>query len=171
MNEKVARMSNIPKNRKHLLELIDKHSAKLWLLIDELSEQQGKMKVDEDFSIKDIIVIRIWWLSSVQKWIKDGQKGKSFPLPAEGYSWQETPALNLAIAHQNKSQTLSESRKKLKQSLSRLLKLIESLSDQELTQKDQFEWTGKWPLMRWISVSSSSQFDGAVKLIRKALKS
>jgi hypothetical protein len=82
-------VSNIPRNREHLLELIEKHSTKLWDLIDELKESDGKIKVDDDSTIKDLLIIRVWWLESVQKWIKDGQKGKTFPLPAEGYTWEK----------------------------------------------------------------------------------
>ena len=79
-------MSNIPKNREHLLDLITSHFRKLWKLIENLDEQQAGLAVDDDFTIKDLLVIRIWWLTAVQRWITDGREGKSFPLPAEGFS-------------------------------------------------------------------------------------
>ena len=78
-------MSNIPQNRDHLLDLITAHYAKLRKLIKDLSDEQGNLKVDETFSIKDLIVIRIWWLEAVQRWITDGLEGKTFPLPAGGF--------------------------------------------------------------------------------------
>ncbi|NRA66219.1 MAG: ClbS/DfsB family four-helix bundle protein [Pseudobacteriovorax sp.] len=163
-------MSNIPKNRQHLIELLEKHFEKLWALIEGLEEADGRVQVDEDFSVKDIIVIRNWWLASVQKWVKAGQKGKEFPLPAKGYSWKDTPALNAMIAETREDETLAMNRKKLRLSHKRLLKLIGALSDSELTEVGFYEWSRKWPLMRWISVGSSSQYDSAAKLIRKALK-
>jgi hypothetical protein len=58
----------------------------------------------------------------------------------------------------------------LKQSHRKLIKLIDTLNDEEVTKINQFAWAGKWPIMRWISLGSSSQYHGAAKLIRKALK-
>ncbi len=163
-------MSNIPQNREHLLDLITGHFRKLWKLIEKLDEAQARISVDDDFTIKDIIVIRVWWLQAVQRWIKDGQQGKTFPLPSEDFNWQQTPALNRQTVDQHSSSKLSEAREQLKQLNFELLQLIDSLSDEELTKSGQFEWAGKWPVMRWISVGSSSQYDGAAKQIRKALK-
>ena len=36
---------------------------------------------------------------------------------------------------------------------------------------DDLPWTGKWPIARWISVSTETQWDSARKAIRKAAKS
>ena len=163
-------MSNIPKDREHLLDLITANYRKLWKLIGTMDEEQSKLMVDEDFSIKDLIVIRVWWLQAVQGWIKKGQQGLSFPLPAKDFNWQQTPALNRQTVANQKSTKLAETRKQLKQSNFELLQLIDGLDEDELTEIGQFEWAGKWPVMRWISVGSSSQYDGATKQIRKTLK-
>ena len=164
-------MSNIPQNRDHLLDLITAHYAKLRKLIKDLSDEQGNLMVDDTFSIKDLTVIRTWWLEAVQRWITDGLDGKTFPLPAEGYKWNETPALNLQTAQQHQDTSLHDAREKLHADNYDLLRLISSLDDHQLTEVGVFEWAGKWPVMRWISVGSSSQYDGATKQIRKTLKS
>lgn len=163
-------MSNIPKNRDHLLELIETRFAKLWELIEPISEDDGTIYVDDDFSIKDIIALRVWWGDSVVKWIAAGQKGKTMAIPAEGYTWRETPALNRALAEEFDHLTLAAARKKLLATKKRLLKKIAELSDKELEQQGVFDWAGKWPVMRWVSVGSSTQYDGATRLIRKALR-
>lgn len=163
-------MSNIPKNRAHLLELIESRFTKLWRLIEPLSEDEGKLPVDEDFSIKDIIALRVWWGESVVKWIKAGQLGKAVITPAKGYTWRQTPALNIAIATKYKTMTLANARKKLRTGKNSVVKTIGTLSDEELEELEVFDWTGKWPVMRWISVGTSTQYDGAARQIRKALK-
>ncbi len=163
-------MSNIPKDREHLLDLITSNYRKLWKLIEDMDDDCAKLMVDDDFSIKDLIVIRVWWLQAVQGWIKKGQQGLSFPLPSEEFNWQQTPALNRQTVANEKSTPLADAREQLKQSNFKLLQLIDSLNDDELTKVSQFEWAGKWPVMRWISVGSSSQYDGAAKQIRKTLK-
>ena len=163
-------MSNIPKNREHLLDLITGNYRKLWKLIENLDATQANLMVDDDFSIRDLIVIRVWWLQAVQSWIEKGQQRLSFALPAEGFNWQQTPALNRQIVAAQQSADLPEIREQLNQSNYALLRLIDGLNDIELTETGQFEWAGKWPVMRWISVGSSSQYDSAARQIRKALK-
>lgn len=163
-------MSNIPKNRKHLNELIERHFGKLLVELDDLSAADAKLMCDDEFSIKDILAVRLWWSNAVMDWVKAGQKGKVPVTPAEGYSWRETPALNAATAKQCRQQSYADIKKKLIAAQKKVLKLIGSLSDKELTKPGVYEWAGKWPIMRWISVGTSSQYDGARKLIRKAKK-
>ncbi len=163
-------MSNIPKNREHLLDLITGHFRKLWKLLENLGEEQASLAVDENFTIKDLVVIRIWWLQAAQRWIEDGQQDKTFALPADGFNWQQTPALNLQTARDQRNTSLDDARDQLKRLNFELLQLIDTLDDRQLTETGQFAWAGKWPVMRWISVGSSSQYDGAAKQIRKALK-
>ncbi len=165
-------MSNIPQNRSHLMELIDGHFDKLLRELEDIDDTSAAAMCDEDFSIKDILAVRVWWSEAVIKWIKAGQQGKTLPIPAKGYSWKETPALNLATAQSSKTKkTYTDIKRKLIASKRKVCKLIESLSDEELTQVGVYEWAGKWPVMRWVSVSTSTQYDGARKLIRKAKRS
>lgn len=163
-------MSSIPKSRDDLLELIESRYSKLWLLIENLTEAEGAIMVDDDFAIKDLIALRWWWAEQVILWIKAGQKGRTPITPAEGYTWRETPALNKSLAKTYDSLSLDETRRKLRSSKTKVVKIIHSLSDEELEQQGVYEWAGKWPLMRWISVGTSSQYDGATRQIRKALK-
>ena len=163
-------MSNIPKNRKHLNELIEKNFDNLMSELKNLENNQFDLKCDENFTIRDIIAIRIWWSESVVKWIEKGKLGKHFDLPAKGYNWRETPALNQSIAEKSKKIRPFTLIKRLQKNKDNLTLTIESLSQKELEKVGVFLWAGKWPLMRWISMSSSTQFQSARKMIRKAVK-
>lgn len=163
-------MSAIPQNRAHLLELIEGRFAKLWALIEPLSEDEGTILVDDFFSIKDIVILRSWWGERVVKWIVAGQQGKAMAFPAKGYTWRQTPALNRALAEEYEEVSLVAARKKLKGAKTKVIKAIGTLTDRELEELNVFDWTEKWPVMRWISVGTSSQYDGGARLIRKALK-
>lgn len=163
-------MSNIPKNRADLIRLIETHFSKLQAELKKIDESDARRMCDEDFSIKDILAVRLWWTRAVMGWVEAGRKGDVPVVPAEGYNWRETPALNKSIAVRSRDQPYERICEDLSDEQERLLRLIGSLSDQELTEPGIFEWAGKWPIMRWISIGTSSQYDGARKLIRKAMK-
>lgn len=163
-------MSNIPKNRSDLVQLIETHFSKLATEFDGLDEKDASLMCDADFSIKDILAVRLWWTRAVMRWVEAGRRGEVPETPAEGYNWRETPALNKNIAQLAAKQPYEEICRELAQEKDALMQLIGSLSDKELTEAGQFDWAGKWPVMRWISIGTSSQYDGARKLIRKAMK-
>lgn len=163
-------MSSIPRDRLHLIALIDSQFAKLWDLIEPLTKDEALFTVDDDFTIKDLIAIRVWWSAALVKWIKAGQKNKTMAIPAEGYTWRDTPALNREIAQESRTKSFPSLRKNLATNKDHVLALVSELTDNELEQLGVYDWTGKWPVMRWVSVSTSSQYAGAVRQIRKALK-
>ncbi len=163
-------MSNVPKNRDHLIELIESKFEKLTLVLTTLSEEDSQLLVDDDFSVKDIVALRVWWSNAVYQWVTKGRKGESFAVPDKHYGWRETPALNRRTARENQAIDLKKNMSSLKRNKTKLIKLVSSLDDDELTKVGVYEWAGKWPIMRWISMGSSSQFDSATKLIRTALK-
>ena len=163
-------MSNIPKSRQHLLELLERNFTRLLDEIDDLDPQDAQLMCDAQFSIKDILAVRRWWADAVVGWVQDGKRGKRLTLPAEGFTWRETPALNLQTARKCRKISYRTTVKRLIASHDKVVALIDSLSDRELTRIGVFQWAGKWPVMRWISVSTASQYDGARKLIRQARK-
>lgn len=162
--------SSIPKSRDDLIYLVETRFSKLKSELEQVSEQRSTLMCDEDFSIKDVLAVRLWWTRAVMEWIAAGRAGKAPVTPAEGYTWRETPALNKSIAAKSRKRRFAKICGDLAREQKRILRLIDSLSAEELTEPGYFEWAGKWPIMRWISISTSSQYDGARKLIRKALK-
>ena len=163
-------MSNIPKNRQDLQALLDRNFARLLDAVDDLSPQDARLMCDEQFSIKDILAVRLWWADAVTHWVQAGKRGERVAIPAEGYTWRQTPELNLCTARKSRKTSYATIKRRLIDSHNKVVALIDSLPDPELTQPGVFEWAGKWPVMRWISVSTSSQYDGARKLISKARK-
>ena len=163
-------MSNIPKGRDDLVRLIETHFSKLQAELEKVDERDAQRMCDEDFSIKDILAVRLWWTRAVMRWVQTGRIGEVPVLPASGYNWRETPALNKKTAADASKQSYKKICNALTDEQTALLKLIDSLSEEELTRTGVFEWAGKWPVMRWISIGTSSQYDSARKLIRKAMK-
>lgn len=163
-------MSQIPSSREHLNELLTQSYSKLIGVLDTCGSELADVVCVEDWTVKDLLAVRLWWLESVCNWIQTGRRGETPVIPAEGYRWNETPRLNNDIVKNSEASTYQQIRNELAAAYAGLLKLIEELDDHELLDVGVYSWTEKWPLARWISLSSSTQFSSAARYVRHALK-
>jgi hypothetical protein len=114
--------------------------------------------------------VRAWWTESVVEWVEAGRRGESPVTPAPGYRWSETPRLNQSIAEEAGGRPYREIRDRLERGQQRVLAIIDGLDDRELLEPGVFEWAGKWPVSRWISLNTARQYTTARTFIRRALR-
>jgi len=103
-------------------------------------------------------------------WYSVGMKGEKPEMPAKGYSWKDTKKLNKEIWKKYRDHDLDEIRKYLDKTHLRLQKIIENHNEQELFEKQRYPWTGTSSLATYIRSNTSSHYNWAYKLIRKAKK-
>ncbi len=51
-----------------------------------------------------------------------------------------------------------------------MLATIDALDDRELLEVGFFDWAGKWPISRWISLNTARQYTTARSFVRRALR-
>ncbi len=161
---------SIPTSRADLIESMKTSFASLRLETEKLDEELAALICVDDWSIKDLLSVRLWWTDKVCEWIDAGLGGSTPVLPAPGYSWRETPRLNADIIAQSRDTSLSETLGALEDAFNRALATADSLSDRELLARHEFEWAGKLPLVRWISINTTRQYVTARTYIRRALR-
>jgi hypothetical protein len=61
-------------------------------------------------------------------------------------------------------------RGRLENGFDRVMTTIDSLDDHELLDVGAFEWAGKYPISRWISINTDRQYTTARTFIRRALR-
>lgn len=44
----------------------------------------------DEWTVKDLLAVRVWWTEQVVAWIEAGRRGESPELSAPGYRWRET---------------------------------------------------------------------------------
>ena len=160
----------IPSTRQELVKLIVESYTKLQNELESISSDAAGLPCVDDWTIKDLLAVRLWWTERVVAWIEMGLRGESPILPAEGYSWKETPRLNGEIVEKGKEQTYHEVCERLNKGVEKVLKTIESLNDRELLHVGVFDWAGKWPIARWISINTARQYKTARTYIRRSMK-
>ena len=160
----------IPKTRAELEDLVNSSFEKLRAELDAAGPRAGSLPCVDDWTVKDLLAVRAWWTEHVVDWIEAGRRGEVPETPAEGYRWKDTPRLKSAVVKASKRQSYRAIRARLEKGFVRVTALIDSLDDRELLTAGVFEWAGKYPVSRWISVNTARQYTTARTFVRRALK-
>lgn len=160
----------IPATRAELLDLTRSTFEKLRAELDAAGPTVGSLPCVDDWSVKDLLVVRAWWTEKVVEWIEIGRRGENPTTPAPGYRWNETPRLNADVVSAARQESYRSVLARLERGFRRVIHTIESLDDRELLGVGAFAWAGKYPVSRWISMNTARQYTTARTFIRGALR-
>ena len=160
----------IPSTRAELLEQITTAYRKLKTDLDRGGPAIAGVVCVDDWTVKDLLAVRVWWTTSVVQWIERGGRGEPLDLPAPGYSWKETPRLNAAIVANGRDDSYEARVDGLEAAYQALLTCIERLDDPELLEVGAFPWAGSYPVSRWISINGTRQYATARTYVRRAMR-
>jgi hypothetical protein len=119
---------------------------------------------------RDVLAHLHQWHLMMLQWHRVGMKGGKAEMPAPGFSWKDTPALNRQIWEDCQLEDLKSVQRQLRESYRKVYKLSESHSEEELFTKKRYPWTGSTSLGAYLISNTSSHYDWAFKLIRKMRK-
>jgi len=161
----------IPKTRAELLDGMQTAYDKLQDDLARVDARTSKLICVDDWRIVDLLVVRTRWAEMVVEWIEAGRRGEVPETPAPGYKWKETPRLNRdIIAAAPKRRAWKATKEAFVASHDAVLEAVDGLSKRELERVGVFEWADKWPVLRWISISTTTGYVSARKYIRKVLR-
>lgn len=160
----------IPRTRAELTDSVMTTFQKLKVELDGAGATAGSLPCVDDWSVKDLLAVRVWWTESVVDWIEAGRRGEVPVTPAEGYRWKETPRLNADIVKKSRRESYRSILGRLECGFERVMCMIDALNDRELLGVGEFEWAGKYPLSRWLSINAARQYTTARTFIRRALR-
>lgn len=162
-----------PTNKTELLDLSKKNFESLIEFIENLSQVEQKKEFPKgtmNRNIRDVLMHLHHWHFMMLDWYAIGMKGNTPEMPAPGYSWKTTPELNKWIWEKYKSTSVKDAKDNFKASYSQIRKLIEKHTDEELFEKKKYKWTGTTSLGAYFVSATSSHYEWALKLIKKAKK-
>ena len=160
----------IPETRTELVDLVRASYAKLHGELGQLDEEIGALLCVDDWSVKDLLAVRVWWTEHVVEWIDAGRRGEVPETPAPGYRWKETPRLNADVVAAARDESLERTLARLDRGFTRVMATIDALDDEELCKVGVFEWAGNYPVCRWISINTARQYTTARTYIRRVLR-
>ena len=103
-------------------------------------------------------------------WYRVGMAGRQPKMPAENHTWKTLPDLNREIKVKYSKTDLGEAKKLLRASFRKVFAIIKKHADEELFTKKKYHWTGSTSLGAYLVSASSSHYDWAYKLIKRAKK-
>ncbi len=161
----------IPKTKLELIQQSQNNYQKLNELIDSfpIEEQASEFpKGTMNRNIRDVLAHLHHWHMMFIDWYKVGMKGEKPDMPAKGYSWKDIKALNKKIQEDYQNHKLDPIKVALNDSHLELQKIMNKHSDDELFEKRRYKWTGSSSLGTYIRANTSSHYNWAYKLIKKA---
>ncbi len=160
----------IPKTRADLVEQVDTSFEKLCDDLDAAGPRAGGWPCVDDWTVQELLAVRVWWTESVVDWIEAGRRGERPETPAPGYRWSETPRLNADVVERARRVSYRVLRDRLEAGYARVRTTIDALDDRELLEPSVFAWAGKYPIARWISMNTARQYATARTLVRRATR-
>ena len=162
-----------PKTKEKLLQLSTANYNKLIAIVEAFNKAERNQEFLEGYlnrNSTDVLAHLHHWHLMVLDWYTVGMAGKKPDMPAKGYTWKTVPDLNRIIWKKYKDSNYKAIRRLLNTSYRDIQKLIEKHSDQELFEKKKYHWTGSTSLGAYLISATSSHYDWAYKLIKKATK-
>ena len=172
-----------PKNKIELLDEAEKKFKALFDFIGTMSEVELNTEFDfshdkskkethwlRDKNLRDVLIHLYEWQRLLIEFIDSNMKGidKSF-LP-DGYNWKTYPEMNVEIWKKHQETSYDEAKDFLNKSHNAVLKLAQSLSDDELFEKKYYKWTGTTNLGAYFISTLSSHYDWAIKKLKEHRK-
>ncbi|MFZ6027418.1 MAG: ClbS/DfsB family four-helix bundle protein [Chloroflexota bacterium] len=161
-----------PHTKSQLIAEAQKEAQALQQLLSDLNPVQMEQAGESgEWSVKDVLAHLYEWQQMFFRWYEAGLRGETPAVPAEGYKWNQLPALNQAIYERYRHRPLDEIVHAFWDSHTRTLALIESLSEETLVTPGLYPWMNKNALIAYLASNTGSHYHWARAEMRKALKS
>ncbi len=162
-----------PNDKESLLIAANENYSRLINFIDNLDSGYIEKEFPKGMlnrNIRDVLAHLHHWHLLMNTWYNVGMKGQKPDIPSKGYTWKTTPELNQEIQKTYNSIELENIKSKLATTHMNMINTIENHSNDELFTKKYYKWTGTTSLGAYFISSTSSHYDWALKVIKKALK-
>jgi hypothetical protein len=155
-----------PRNKAELLERTRSEREKLENKLSGLSPEEliypGSMG---EWSVKDILQHLVDWEQRWIGWYEAGKRGESVVTPEVGYNWRQMGELNEKYRQKYKDRPLDDVLVDFYASYEQILGRIEKIPEEEMLTLGIYSWTGKLPLIAWISGNTCEHYQWAIQMI------
>lgn len=160
-----------PKSKQELLDQSREEYDRLVTYLEMLTPEQKTVSgVVGEWSVKDVVAHLVEWGQMLMRWYVAGQSGEAVHAPAEGYTWQQIPALNQKIYEQYRDVPLDDVLGNFYATHSAMMEMIAGISNDDLFTPKVYQWTKSTTLGSYFVSATSSHYAWAYKAIRKGMK-
>lgn len=123
----------------------------------------------EGWTVLDLLAHLAEWAGMLLRWHREGLAGLRPQLPAPGYKWSQTPALNRAIRDKHAGRSLEDVWQDFQARHQEILELARALPEEDLLNPGRVAWTGRSTLATYLAGNSSSHDHTAARILKRWL--
>jgi hypothetical protein len=124
----------------------------------------------DGWTVQDLLAHLTAWEQLCLGWYRAGLEGGNPTLPAPGYKWGQTPALNRALWSRDRRKSLARVRTDFDASHAEILALARRLSERDLLAPGSFAWTRANPFATYLGANTCSHYRWAQKVLKRWLR-
>jgi hypothetical protein len=160
-----------PINKEDLLSQSQKEHDALEQFLSTLTvEQMTQPGIVGEWSPKDVLAHLYEWEQMVLGWLAASQRGETPHVPAEGYKWNQLPALNEQIRQKHEGRTLDDVLAMYGDSYQEVTGTIAGISEEALFTPGLYPWMNKNTLAAYFTSCTSSHYRWARNEMRKGFR-
>ncbi len=158
-------------NRTTLLDNMQRGYVALEAVLTPLNEDQVTTAgVNGDWSIKDILAHIATWQQILLERLQAANRGEEPALPPDlDVTEEEIDRLNAQFYEENKARPLAGVLTDFRTSYQHIAKIVQAISDEELTDPHRFAWMGGEPLWRLIPGDTYAHYPEHIESIQEWL--
>lgn len=141
---------------------------------DDISESSKDKRVDGvDRTPAENLAYQLGWTTLLLKWEEDEKNGLQVKTPSDQFKWNQLGELYQWFTDSYACLSLLELKTKLSKNVEAILKMVDSLSEEELFEPHMREWadeatkTAVWEVYKFIHVNTVAPFGTFRTKIRK----
>jgi hypothetical protein len=124
----------------------------------------------DGWTVKDLVAHLAEWHALFLGWYGEGLQGRKPEMPAPGFKWNQTPALNRAIQEKHRDRPYQEVWADFLKTYAEVLEIVIRSSEGDLLDPGRFPWTGKNALVTYLGANTSSHYRFASKVLKRWLR-
>lgn len=157
-----------PMSKEELIQFSEDEYSNLLAFIAQLTDKQRDSEyIFDNRTTKDIVAHIYAWQLLELTWYTEGMKGHKVEIPAPGYNFKDSPALNEKLYQEHKSVDWEALEKSFKQTHSKLIEIVNKHTEEELFTKKKYTWTGSSNMSVYLRSALSSHYMWGFSLIKK----
>jgi hypothetical protein len=159
-------------SKRELLERIEREHQALVSLVESIPRGRYRERGvwGDGWTVNDLLAHLTEWEQMFLAWYRAGRGGGKPEMPAPGYGWRQTPALNQAIWRKHRRDSADRVRSRFDASYREILSLARRLTEAQLLEPGAYAWTGKVPLSAYLAPNTSSHYRTATKILKRWLR-
>jgi hypothetical protein len=164
-------MMSRPLNKTQLLGAIQKEYGALEKFIATLNpEQMTFSAVLGAWAVKDILAHLYEWQQMFFLWYETGLQGEMPAIPAQGFKWNQLPALNQHIFEKHRALAADQVLTLFRESHQKTVQFIETQPDASLATPGLYKWMNQNTLMSYLNSITAAHYIWALKEAKNAVK-